>query len=55
MVKTEVSWFSGGKEVKVTVECEEDVIDWANECADKVKKTVTAMERVFPRDIEIEK
>ena len=51
-MKVEVSWTSGGKQVKVEVECDTALKGWADACAKKVKEAVDAMEKLFPRDKE---
>ncbi|MCV0439722.1 MAG: hypothetical protein K5880_13935 [Hydrogenophaga sp.] len=50
MTTITVSWTSGGKDVKVAVECRDGVIGWEEHCATKVGKAVEAMEAIFPPD-----
>jgi len=49
-MKVRVTWTSGGKEVEVEVSCQTATVNWAEECAAKVKEAVEAMEKIFPRD-----
>lgn len=47
-----VKYKSGKKTIKVIVECQTATIDWAAECAKKVKEAVDAMQKIYPEDKE---
>ena len=51
-MKVEVTWKSGGKDVKVTMDCDTALRGWAEACAKKTKEAVDALQKLFPKDKE---